>query len=196
MLLYALKRLIYVVPVALGVSLVCFMLVHLAPGDPLTAVLPVDAIGRDCRQEMRTLYGFDKPLPVQYGRWLAASLHGRPRHLDRHRPAGGDRGASARSRTRSSWPLAATLIGFALRHAPRHRRPAMPSRASSTGWHPWSRCSASACRITGWHGAGHHLLRRARRLPPTGGGPGRLGRLVASTGRICATWCCRPSPCR
>lgn len=43
MLLYALKRLVYVTPVALGVSLVCFMLVHLAPGDPLTAIMPVDA---------------------------------------------------------------------------------------------------------------------------------------------------------
>ena len=41
--LYIAEALLYVTPVALGVSIVCFLLVHLAPGDPLTAVLPIDA---------------------------------------------------------------------------------------------------------------------------------------------------------
>ena len=72
---YALMRLIYVVPVALGVSLVCFLLVHLAPGDPLTAVLPPDASAQ-LEAEMRTLYGFDRALPVQFGLWLWRVLHG------------------------------------------------------------------------------------------------------------------------
>jgi ABC-type dipeptide/oligopeptide/nickel transport system permease component len=43
MLLYALKRLLYATPVAIGVSILCFMLVHIAPGDPLAAILPADA---------------------------------------------------------------------------------------------------------------------------------------------------------
>ena len=34
---YTLQRLLYVIPVAFGVSVICFMLVHIAPGDPLTA---------------------------------------------------------------------------------------------------------------------------------------------------------------
>ena len=72
---YALMRLIYVVPVALGVSLVCFLLVHLAPGDPLIAVLPPDASAQ-LEAEMRTLYGFDRALPVQFGLWLWRVLHG------------------------------------------------------------------------------------------------------------------------
>jgi peptide/nickel transport system permease protein len=70
MLLYALKRLIYVLPVAFGVSLVCFMLVHITPGDPLTSVLPIDATAEQ-QAEMRALYGFDKPLPVQYAIWIS-----------------------------------------------------------------------------------------------------------------------------
>ena len=37
MLAYMLQRLLYVIPVAFGVSVICFMLVHIAPGDPLTA---------------------------------------------------------------------------------------------------------------------------------------------------------------
>ena len=43
MLIYILKRLVYVTPVAIGVSIVCFLLVHITPGDPLTAILPSDA---------------------------------------------------------------------------------------------------------------------------------------------------------
>lgn len=75
MLLYALKRLVYVLPVAFGVSIVCFLLVHLAPGDPLTAIMPIDATAAQ-QAEMRVAYGFDKPLPVQYGLWLWKVLHG------------------------------------------------------------------------------------------------------------------------
>lgn len=75
MLIYGLKRLLYVLPVAFGVSLVCFLLVHLAPGDPLTAVIPTDA-SAEMQAEIRTLYGFDKPLPVQYGLWLWRVVQG------------------------------------------------------------------------------------------------------------------------
>ena len=43
MLLYIAKRLVLVVPVVFAVALVCFLLVHIAPGDPLVSVLPPDA---------------------------------------------------------------------------------------------------------------------------------------------------------
>ena len=75
MLLIVLRRLLYVLPVALGVSLVCFMLVHLAPGDPLTAVMPIDATAEQ-QAEMRAAYGFDRPLPVQYLAWLGQVVRG------------------------------------------------------------------------------------------------------------------------
>jgi peptide/nickel transport system permease protein len=75
MFLYTLKRILYVTPVALGVSIFCFLLVHLAPGDPLTAVMPIDATAAQ-QAEMRSAYGFDKPLPVQFGIWLWKVLHG------------------------------------------------------------------------------------------------------------------------
>src|SRR5690606_16741739 len=51
------------------------MLVHLAPGDPLTSILPIDATAEQ-QAEMRAAYGFDKPLPVQYAIWLAKVLTG------------------------------------------------------------------------------------------------------------------------
>lgn len=75
MLRYFLRRLAYVAPVALGVSFFCFLLVHIAPGDPLTSVLPPDASAAQ-QEEMRRIYGFDKPLPVQFVLWLWQALQG------------------------------------------------------------------------------------------------------------------------
>jgi peptide/nickel transport system permease protein len=75
MLRFILQRLVTVTPVAIGVSIVCFLLVHLAPGDPLSAVLPVDATPETI-EAMRAAYGYDKPLVVQYGLWLWHVLQG------------------------------------------------------------------------------------------------------------------------
>jgi peptide/nickel transport system permease protein len=110
MLIYTLKRFFYVLPVALGVSLVCFMLVHIAPGDPLTAVLPVDA-SAEMQQEMRVVYGFDKPLPVQYGRWIARVVQG---DLGTSIATGRPVTSEVMNAVKNSLVLAlgATLIGF------------------------------------------------------------------------------------
>jgi len=75
MLIYALRRLIYLVPVAFGVSLLVFALVHLAPGDPISAIVPPDA-PKEVVDKLKEYYGFDKPLPVQYFRWLMVTLSG------------------------------------------------------------------------------------------------------------------------
>ena len=75
MVLYALRRLIYLVPVAFGVSLLVFALVHLAPGDAISAIVPPDA-PKEVVDKLKEYYGFDKPLPVQYGRWLGNALRG------------------------------------------------------------------------------------------------------------------------
>jgi peptide/nickel transport system permease protein len=75
MLIYTLKRLLYVTPVVIGVSIICFLLVHIAPGDPLSAILPADAT-QELVDQMRAAYGFDKPLPVQYALWFWKVLHG------------------------------------------------------------------------------------------------------------------------
>src|SRR5258708_15232819 len=75
MLLYALRRLLYLVPVAFGVSLLVFALVHLAPGDPISAIVPPDA-PQEVVDKLKESYGFDKPLPIQYLRWLGVTLTG------------------------------------------------------------------------------------------------------------------------
>ncbi|EHP38174.1 PepT family ABC transporter permease [Cupriavidus basilensis OR16] len=73
--LYLLRRIVYAIPILIGVALLCFSLVHIAPGDPLVSVLPPDA-SEDLRRQLTVLYGFDKPFLKQFLHWLTRALHG------------------------------------------------------------------------------------------------------------------------
>ncbi|QBK04445.1 ABC transporter permease [Hylemonella gracilis] len=75
MLAYLLRRVVYTLPIMLGVALVCFTLVHLAPGDPLVSILPPDA-SAELQAQLRELYGFNRSLPEQFGLWVWRALHG------------------------------------------------------------------------------------------------------------------------
>ena len=61
----------------LALTLVCFALVHLAPGDPLVLTLPPDASG-ERQAQWRTLYGFDRSYPEQFAAWVWRALQGDP----------------------------------------------------------------------------------------------------------------------
>jgi peptide/nickel transport system permease protein len=73
--LYIARRIVLVIPIALGVSIVCFALVYLAPGDPIQSMMPADASKADIEMIKRA-YGFDKPIPIQYLNWLMRALSG------------------------------------------------------------------------------------------------------------------------
>ncbi|MSP47415.1 MAG: ABC transporter permease [Xanthobacteraceae bacterium] len=75
MIFYASKRILFTLPIMLGVTIVCFALVHLAPGDPLVSVLPPDA-SQVIKEQMMALYGFDRPYHEQFLRWLWRALQG------------------------------------------------------------------------------------------------------------------------
>jgi peptide/nickel transport system permease protein len=75
MLQYLLRRIVYTLPIMLGVSVVCFALVHIAPGDPLISVLPPDATA-EVRNQIAGMYGFDRPYPEQFLRWLTRAAVG------------------------------------------------------------------------------------------------------------------------
>ncbi len=75
MLAYLSRRVFYTLPIMLGVALVCFALVHLAPGDPLVSILPPDA-SAEMQQQLRTLYGFDRSLPEQFISWVTRAVQG------------------------------------------------------------------------------------------------------------------------
>lgn len=72
---YFVKRLLLVIPTLLGISIVSFILIHLAPGDPAELRLEASDLrvtGDIAEQirETREIYGLDKPLYVQYFSWL------------------------------------------------------------------------------------------------------------------------------
>ena len=73
--IYIVRRVLYAAPVALGVALLVFLLVHIAPGDPISAILPADA-PQELVTKLKAYYGFDKPLPIQFLRWLVVVLQG------------------------------------------------------------------------------------------------------------------------
>jgi peptide/nickel transport system permease protein len=72
---YFVRRLLYVLPISVGVSLVCFSLVYLAPGDPLQAILPADATP-EAIELLKRSYGLDKPVYQQFTLWLWRALQG------------------------------------------------------------------------------------------------------------------------
>ena len=63
------------IPIAIGVTIICFCLVYLAPGDPVQNLLPPDANQADVAY-LKQAYGLDQPVPVQYFKWLARALTG------------------------------------------------------------------------------------------------------------------------
>jgi peptide/nickel transport system permease protein len=75
MLTYLLKRLVASVPTLLGVTLVIFSMVHLAPGDPVQIMLDVHG-SADQVARLRHELGLDLPLPEQYVRFVWGALRG------------------------------------------------------------------------------------------------------------------------
>jgi peptide/nickel transport system permease protein len=78
---YIIRRLLWMVPILVGVSAICFTLLYHAPGDPV-AVLVADArqagqqISPEDRQRLRQQYGLDRPFYLQYVDWLEQVVQG------------------------------------------------------------------------------------------------------------------------
>ncbi|MDR6213688.1 ABC transporter permease [Paracidovorax wautersii] len=109
---YLIRRVFYTLPIMLGVALVCFALVHLSPGDPLVSVLPADA-SAELQAQLRELYGFNRPLPEQFGRWIWRAVQGDlGMSIATSRPVTGEVLRAVVNTLRLA--LVATLIGFVL----------------------------------------------------------------------------------
>jgi peptide/nickel transport system permease protein len=73
---YLLRRLIVAVPSLLGISLILFVLLALAPGDPFGELASNPNIPPEVREALRIKFGMDDPIMVRYLHWLVAMLHG------------------------------------------------------------------------------------------------------------------------
>ncbi|HET8629683.1 MAG TPA: nickel ABC transporter permease [Thermomicrobiales bacterium] len=75
MLRYVIRRLIALVPILVGVSILVFVMMRLVPGDPARMTLGPEATGEQVAL-LRHQWGLDRPLPVQYAFWLQRAVHG------------------------------------------------------------------------------------------------------------------------
>jgi peptide/nickel transport system permease protein len=71
MYLYILKRLLLMIPLIFGITLITFTVIHLAPGDPVEVEMEMSLkASAQARENLKKLYGLDKPLHIQYLEWL------------------------------------------------------------------------------------------------------------------------------
>jgi peptide/nickel transport system permease protein len=75
MLRYLVRRILLLIPILLGVSILVFFWVHALPGSPADALLGEKATPARVA-EIRHLYGFDQPIYVQYWKYLGTLVHG------------------------------------------------------------------------------------------------------------------------
>jgi peptide/nickel transport system permease protein len=75
MLGYILRRILLLVPVLLGLSLLVFAIARLLPGDPVALAAGPNATAADVASVARE-FGLDQPLPLQYWNYLTGILHG------------------------------------------------------------------------------------------------------------------------
>jgi len=71
MLRYIVKRLLFMIPLLFGITVICFTVMHLAPGSPTdlqTQMNPRASV--EMKERLRAMYDLDKPLPEQYIRWV------------------------------------------------------------------------------------------------------------------------------
>jgi len=73
---YLLRRLLISVPTLLGISLVLFTILALAPGDPFEELATNPNVPPEVRANLRTQFGLDDPIAVRYVRWVTSMVKG------------------------------------------------------------------------------------------------------------------------
>jgi peptide/nickel transport system permease protein len=73
---YLLRRLLTAVPVLMGISVVLFTILALAPGDPFEELATNPNVPPEVRMNLRKQFGLDDPIAVRYGRWFSSMLRG------------------------------------------------------------------------------------------------------------------------
>jgi len=71
MVIYFAKRLLEMIPTIIGITLISFFIIHLAPGKPTDILSELNPkITPEAREKLERYYGLDKPIIVQYGIWV------------------------------------------------------------------------------------------------------------------------------
>src|SRR6185503_13125830 len=109
---YLLRRLLSLVPVVFGVTVLVFLIIHITPGDPARIML--GAAGRPEDVEiLRHELGLDQPIYIQYARWIERAAHGDlGRSIALKRPVLGE--VVSRFKNTLLLSVAAMLVSFPL----------------------------------------------------------------------------------
>ena len=73
---YLIRRLLIALPVLAGISLVLFVILALAPGDPFEELATNPNVPPEVRANLRAQFGLDDPIPIRYARWFTSMLRG------------------------------------------------------------------------------------------------------------------------
>jgi peptide/nickel transport system permease protein len=108
---YLIKRILMLIPLMLGITLITFTVVHLAPGEPVEMQMAMNPkVGKEARERLRRFYGLDRPLHVQYIDWV-----GKLARLDLGRSFSSDsRPVTAKIRERLPITLSLNIIALCL----------------------------------------------------------------------------------
>lgn len=73
---YIIRRILMMIPILIGVSLIVFILIASLPGDAVTAHMGAGALSAEKMAQNRALLGLDKPLIIRYFIWLGNAIRG------------------------------------------------------------------------------------------------------------------------
>ncbi len=72
MLEYIARRLLFMIPLLLGITIITFVIIHLSPGGPADMLIGLSPkVSAEAKARLHSLYGLDKPIHVQYWLWLS-----------------------------------------------------------------------------------------------------------------------------
>jgi peptide/nickel transport system permease protein len=73
---FVLRRVLQAIPTFIGITLLSFVVLRLAPGDPVLIMFGSGELKAEEIDALRRAYGLDQPLPLQYVNWLGHMLQG------------------------------------------------------------------------------------------------------------------------
>ena len=73
---YLIRRLLTAIPVLMGISVVLFTVLAMAPGDPFEELATNPNVPPEVRMNLRAQFGLDDPIALRYVRWLVSMLKG------------------------------------------------------------------------------------------------------------------------
>lgn len=83
---YLVRRVIQMIPVFFGITFISFMLIRLAPGDPIATLYPPEMLARVDQELLREQLGLNDPIPVQYVRMMGEFVSGELMSFQERRP--------------------------------------------------------------------------------------------------------------